>query len=368
MIIGSNRQQVVVGMSGGVDSAVAAYMLKEAGFDVMGLFMKNWEEDDDPEYCSAEEDLGYAEAVCKILSIPLRTINFSHEYWERVFANFLSEHQAGRTPNPDILCNKEIKFKEFLEFANSLGADYIATGHYVRKSKVGRKQALLKGVDGTKDQSYFLYTLQQNALNRSLFPLGDHLKESVRSMAKDLGFPNYDRKDSTGICFIGERKFKQFLSVYLPPKPGEIRSLDEDEIVGKHDGLMYYTIGQRQGLGIGGEGEPWYVADKDISRKVLYVVQGRNHPYLLRSHVHANQVYWVNETPPRLPYRCAAKIRYRQKEQPCTLTRVGDNTAKIEFDEPQWAVTPGQSIVLYDNDVCMGGGIIYNALEPENDQ
>jgi tRNA-uridine 2-sulfurtransferase len=351
-------------MSGGVDSSVAAYLLKESGYDVIGLFMKNWEEDDEAEYCAAEEDLAYANGVCKLLSIPLRTINFSHEYWERVFSNFLSEHQAGRTPNPDILCNKEIKFKEFLEFANTLGADFIATGHYVRRGQQNRKYTLLSGIDNNKDQSYFLYTLQQNALKRSLFPLGDYLKEDIRQIASDLSFPNHDRKDSTGICFIGERKFKQFLSVYLPPKPGEIRNLEDDEVIGKHDGLMYYTIGQRQGLGIGGSGEAWYVADKDLSRKILYVVQGRNDPYLLRSHIYANQVHWVAELPPRLPYACQAKIRYRQDSQSCTLSRVGSGTLKVEFDQPQWAATPGQSIVLYDYDKCLGGGVIVNAMEP----
>jgi len=359
------RKRVVVGMSGGVDSSVAAYRLKEAGYEVIGLFMKNWEEDDEQNYCAAEEDLSYAESVCKTLSIPLRTINFSHEYWERVFSNFLSEHQAGRTPNPDVLCNKEIKFKEFMDYANSLGADMIATGHYVRKGFNGRRHTLLKAVDSNKDQSYFLYTLQQNALRRSLFPLGDFLKDDVRRMAQELGFPNHNRKDSTGICFIGERKFKQFLSVYLPPKPGEIRTLEDDDVVGKHDGLMYYTIGQRQGLGIGGAGDAWYVADKDLSRKVLYVVQGRDDPYLYRSHVYANQMHWISETPLRVPYPCRAKIRYRQEEQPCTLSRASETTAKIEFHDPQWAVTPGQSIVLYDDDHCLGGGIIVNAVDPE---
>ena len=352
-------------MSGGVDSSVAAHLLVESGYEVVGLFMKNWEEDDEEEYCAAAEDLSFAEEVCEKLSISLRTINFSHEYWERVFSNFLSEHQAGRTPNPDVLCNKEIKFKEFLEFADSLGADHIATGHYVRKGVRGQSETLLKGVDGTKDQSYFLYTLQQKALTRSLFPLGDYAKDDIRGMALELGFSNHDRRDSTGICFIGERKFRQFLSVYLPPRPGEIRVLDDDEVIGKHEGLMYYTIGQRQGLGIGGSGDAWYVADKDLSRRILYVVQGRNHPYLLRSHVYANRVSWVLEMPPKVPYRCTARIRYRQEDQPCVLTRVGIDTAKIEFDDPQWAVTPGQSVVLYDQEVCLGGGIIENALEPE---
>ncbi|GJL82878.1 MAG: tRNA-specific 2-thiouridylase MnmA [marine bacterium B5-7] len=365
----TSKPRVVVGISGGVDSSVAAHLLKESGYEVIGLFMKNWEEDDEQEYCAAAEDMVYAEEVCDTLKIPLRTINFSHEYWERVFSNFLSEHQAGRTPNPDVLCNKEIKFKEFLDYADSLGADYIATGHYVRRAVSGRNIQLLKGVDSNKDQSYFLYTLQQRALRRSLFPLGEHNKEDIRKIAADLGLSNHDRKDSTGICFIGERKFRQFLSVYLPPKPGEIRTLDDDEVIGKHEGLMYYTIGQRQGLGIGGtggSGDAWYVADKDLSRKVLYVVQGREHPYLLRSHVYAGQVSWITELPPRIPYRCTARIRYRQQDQAGIVTRVGSNSAKVEFDEPQWAVTPGQSIVIYDQDVCLGGGIIENALEPED--
>ncbi len=361
----ATKPRVVVGMSGGVDSSVSAHLLKEAGYEVIGLFMKNWEEDDEAEYCAAAEDLAFAEQVCEKLSISLRTINFSHEYWERVFSNFLSEHQAGRTPNPDVLCNKEIKFKEFLEFADSLGADYIATGHYVRKQARERDEVLLKGADPGKDQSYFLYTLDQDALKRSLFPLGDYLKEDVRRIARDLGFSNHDRRDSTGICFIGERKFRQFLAVYLPPKPGEIRVLDDDEVIGRHEGLMYYTIGQRQGLGIGGSGDAWYVADKDLSRRILYVVQGRNHPYLLRSQVYASRVSWISGMPPRVPFRCTAKIRYRQEDQPCRLSRVGVDTAKIEFDDPQWAVTPGQSIVLYDGEICLGGGIIENAMEAE---
>jgi tRNA-specific 2-thiouridylase len=360
------RTRVVVGMSGGVDSSVAAYLLKEAGYEVIALYMKNWEEDDEEEFCSAAEDLAYAEEVCKKLSITLRTINFSHEYWERVFSHFLSEHQAGRTPNPDVLCNKEIKFKEFLEFADSLGADFIATGHYVRRGENGPLATLMKGIDAAKDQSYFLYTLNQNAVRRSLFPLGDYHKDEVRKLALDLGFPNHDRRDSTGICFIGERKFRQFLSVYLPPKPGEIRVLDDEEVLGQHEGLMYYTIGQRQGLGIGGSGDAWYVADKDMSRRILYVVQGRDHPYLLRSHVYASHISWVSELPPRVPYQCSAKIRYRQEDQPCELTRVGIDTAKVEFVSPQWAVTPGQSIVIYDDDVCLGGGIIETALEPND--
>ncbi len=352
-------------MSGGVDSSVAAHLLKEAGHEVTGLFMKNWEEDDEDDYCAAAEDLAMAEAVCKKLGIELRTINFSHEYWERVFSNFLSEYEAGRTPNPDVLCNREIKFKEFLDFADSLGADLIATGHYVRKDNRDGEPVLLKGVDPGKDQSYFLYALTRRSLARSLFPIGDLTKDEVRKLARELGLPNYDRRDSTGICFIGERKFREFLSTYLPPKPGEIRVLDDDEVIGRHDGLMYYTIGQRQGLGIGGSGDAWYVADKDMERKVLYVVQGRDHPYLLRSHVYASRVTWIGELPPRLPFRCSGKIRYRQEDQPCTLTRVGTSTAKLEFDDPQWAVTPGQSIVLYDGDVCLGGGIIETAFNPE---
>ena len=359
----NDGRRVVVGMSGGVDSSVAAYLLKDAGYEVTGLFMKNWEEDDEDGHCAAEQDLAHAAAVCERLSIPLRTINFSHEYWERVFSNFLEEHRVGRTPNPDVLCNKEIKFKEFLEFADTLGADLIATGHYVRKRYGDRKYMLLKGIDPLKDQSYFLYTLNQGALRRSLFPLGDRRKEETRRLARELGFPNHDRKDSTGICFIGERKFRAFLATYLPPKPGEIHDLNNGEVVGRHEGLMYYTIGQRQGLGIGGGGGPWYVADKDLARDVLYVVQGRNDPYLLRSRIYARQAYWVTENPPRVPFRCLAKIRYRQEEQPCTISRVGDDTVKVEFDQPQWAVTPGQSVVFYDEGRCMGGAII--AIAPE---
>jgi tRNA-specific 2-thiouridylase len=353
-------RRIVVGISGGVDSSVAAWLLHKAGHEVIGLFMKNWEEDDDEERCGAADDLAMAQSVCDRIGVELRTINFSHEYWENVFTGFLDEYQRGRTPNPDVLCNREIKFKEFLEFSGRLGADAIATGHYCRADRPQQRYRLLKGTDPRKDQSYFLYTLGQTQLARVVFPLGGMTKRRVRELAAELGFPNADRKDSTGICFIGERRFKQFLKVYLPPRPGDIRTLD-DEVVGHHDGLMYYTIGQRQGLGIGGDGEAWYVADKDLSRRVLYVVQGRDHPYLLRRVVEASNLTWVAGQPPRVPLRCHARIRYRQDDQPCTITRLASDFIRVEFDRPQWAVTPGQSIVLYDDDVCLGGGMIDEA-------
>jgi tRNA-specific 2-thiouridylase len=347
-------------MSGGVDSSVAAALLLEQGYDVHGLFMKNWEEDDDAEYCAAAEDLNDAEQVCRTLSVELSTVNFSHEYWERVFQQSLDEHRAGRTPNPDVLCNKEIKFKEFLEHAEKLGAQYIATGHYARIAKVDDQFRLLKGVDTDKDQTYFLYTLQQNVLSRTLFPLGDLNKSEVRQRAQELGFANFDKKDSTGICFIGERKFKTFLSQYLPAQPGEIRDLDE-EVVGKHDGLMYYTIGQRHGLGIGGEGEAWYVARKDLAHNLLYVVQGHDHPVLFSQYVFVHDLHWVNGNPPSTEFKCRAKSRYRQADQECTVEILNNNQTFVSFDREQRAVTPGQSMVFYDGDVCLGGGVIERA-------
>lgn len=348
---------VIVGMSGGVDSSVAAAKLIEQGHKVTGLFMKNWEEDDDSEYCSAAEDLADAQTVCEILGIELKTINFSHEYWTRVFQLFLEEYRNGRTPNPDIVCNKEIKFKEFLNWAIHLGADFIATGHYARLEKQNRYYMLRKARDNDKDQSYFLHTLDQEALRYANFPIGEMRKKQVREQAETLGLPIHDKKDSTGICFIGERRFSDFLGRFLPGQPGQIKSL-EGETIGQHHGAYYYTIGQRQGLGIGGDGDPWYVVEKDVKRNIVYAVQGHNHSALMKKNVIAEQMHWVTGLPPVLPTICKAKTRYRQEEQNCIISMIGPNYTRIEFDKAQWAITPGQSIVFYHDDVCIGGGII----------
>ena len=353
---------VVVGMSGGVDSSVAAAKLLEDGHKVTGLFMKNWEEDDDEEYCAAAEDLADAEDVCRQLGIALRTINFSHEYWTRVFRVFLDEYRNGRTPNPDVVCNKEIKFKEFLDWALRLGADYIATGHYARRECVDRRYLLRKGRDRRKDQSYFLHTLGQDALRLSSFPVGGMRKEQVRQAARELGLSTHDKKDSTGICFIGERRFDDFLSRFLPAQKGDIKT-PEGETVGAHRGAFYYTIGQRRGLGIGGEGEPWYVAGKDIARNIVYAVQGHDHPALMKRVVLAENLHWITETPPATPSRHTAKTRYRQADQNCVITKIERDSSRIEFEQPQWAVTPGQSIVFYKEDICIGGGVIRLALD-----
>ncbi len=353
------RPKVIVGLSGGVDSAVAALLLLEQGYRVEGLFMKNWEEDDAGGQCAAADDYRMARAVCEHLGIGLHAANFSAEYWERVFARFLAEHRAGRTPNPDVLCNKEIKFKTFLEHALRLGADYIATGHYARIEPHATGYRLLKGKDGAKDQSYFLYALGQEALARALFPLGRLAKREVRALARAAGLPNHDRHDSTGICFIGERDFKDFLARFLPARPGEIRALDDGRPLGRHDGLMYYTLGQRHGLGLGGAGAPWYVAEKDLARNVLYVVQGHDHPALLSRELIAGEVHWIAGTPPPLPLACRAKVRYRQAEQPCVVEPAGGRgRLRVRFATPQWAVTPGQSVVFYDGELCLGGAVI----------
>lgn len=356
------KKHVIVGMSGGVDSSVAALRLLEQGHRVEGLFMKNWEEDDDAEYCAASIDLADARAVCEKLHIPLHTVNFSAEYWDRVFRYFLDEYAAGRTPNPDILCNKEIKFRAFLEHARGLGADGIATGHYaaVHKNEAGQFQ-LLKGRDENKDQSYFLYTLQQDQLAHSQFPLGEMEKSAVRQLALQHGLATHDKKDSTGICFIGERRFKDFLARYLPASPGEMRT-PEGELLGTHDGLMYYTLGQRQGLGLGGRKEhgeaPWYVVGKDMAQNILLVAQGHDHPLLFSTGLLAGQLHWVAGQPPALPHACRAKIRYRQADQDCTLQMISDTQCRVQFACRQRAVTPGQSVVFYDGPICLGGGII----------
>ena len=347
-------------MSGGVDSSVAAVKLLESGKKVTGLYMKNWEEDDHQEYCAAAEDLADAEEVCQQLGIELRTINFSHEYWTRVFQLFLEEYRNGRTPNPDVVCNKEIKFKEFLDWAMHLGADYIATGHYAQLERRDRRCFLRKGRDQNKDQSYFLHTLGQDALRLSSFPIGGMRKTQVRKIARQLGLPTHDKKDSTGICFIGERRFADFLGRFLPARKGALKTL-QGETVGQHQGAFYYTIGQRRGLGVGGRGEAWYVADKDIARNIVYVVQGHDHPALLKRVVLAEDLHWVAEVPPPVPTRCVAKTRYRQDDQNCVIASIQSNGSRIEFEQPQWAVTPGQSVVFYQGDICIGGGVIRSA-------
>lgn len=353
--------RVVVGLSGGVDSAVCAQLLLEQGHDVEALFMKNWEEDDDKEYCAATVDLRDAQQVADTLGIHLHTVNFATEYWDRVFELFLTEYRAGRTPNPDILCNKEIKFRAFLEHAHDLGADAIATGHYVRSDYKDGYHRLLKGKDNNKDQSYFLYTLGQQQLGASLFPLGEMEKSEVREIAKASGFDNHAKKDSTGICFIGERRFKDFLERFIPAQPGEIINSD-GEIIGEHSGLMFYTLGQRKGIGIGGRAdsadEAWYVVNKDMKNNRLIVGQGGNHPLLLSSWLTMGQAHWTRRIDPQLPLQCRAKVRYRQTDQACTISRHENGLWHIEFEQAQRAVTPGQSIVFYQDDECLGGGII----------
>jgi len=365
-----SKQKVVVGMSGGVDSSVTAWLLKEQGYDVVGLFMKNWEDDDDSEYCSTREDWIDVVSVADLIGIDVEAVNFAAEYKDRVFAEFLREYSAGRTPNPDVLCNAEIKFKAFLDHAMSLGAETIATGHYARvrqnPERDGRFE-LLKAFDHTKDQSYFLHRLNQAQLSRTMFPLGDMPKTRVREIAEQIGLPNAKKKDSTGICFIGERPFRDFLNRYLPTKPGPMKTPD-GRVVGEHIGLAFYTFGQRKGIGLGGSkdgsGEPWFVAGKDIASNTLYVVQGHDHPWLLSHVLRAGNVSWVAGEPPADGHACAAKTRYRQADARCTFhTASADGAGPFElrFDDAQWAVTPGQSAVLYDGDVCLGGGIIEHA-------
>jgi tRNA-specific 2-thiouridylase len=352
--------KIVVGLSGGVDSAVAALLLARAGHEVVGLFMKNWEDDDDDEYCSTREDLVDAVSAAERIGIEVEAVNFAAEYRERVFASFLAEYRAGRTPNPDVLCNAEIKFKAFLDHAMALGAERIATGHYARVAECDGRFELLKGVDPGKDQSYFLHRLTQAQLARTLFPVGELHKSEVRRIAREAGLANHAKRDSTGICFIGERPFREFLSRYLPREPGPIET-PEGVRVGEHEGLMYYTLGQRQGLGIGGRrdaaAEPWYVAAKDRARNALVAVQGRDHPLLQQRRLRAEDASWIAGVPPA-PGEAAAKTRYRQADAACVLTLDGARAFELEFATPQWAVTPGQSAVLYRGDVCLGGGVI----------
>lgn len=363
--INNSETLVIVGLSGGVDSSVAALLLLQQGYKVEGLFMKNWEEDDGSEYCTAKQDLADAQAVCDHIGIKLHAANFAAEYWDNVFEHFLEEYKLGRTPNPDILCNKEIKFKAFLNYAKVLGADYIATGHYARLSNEQEHTWLLRGLDTNKDQSYFLHAVPESQLRQVIFPIGELEKPHVRDIAKKAGLKTHGKKDSTGICFIGERRFTDFLKTYLPTQPGDILTEDGQK-VGVHNGLMYHTIGQRQGLGIGGNKQydeaPWYVAQKNLKNNELIVVQGNNHPLLFTNSLLLESIEWINATAaPKLPYTCTAKIRYRQSDRACKIMQLNNGQIKVDFPTPQRAVTPGQSAVFYDGEKCLGGGIITQA-------
>jgi tRNA-specific 2-thiouridylase len=363
----ASKQRVVVGLSGGVDSAVSAWLLKQQGYEVIGIFMKNWEDDDDSEYCSSNIDFVDAAAVADVIGIEIEHVNFAADYKDRVFAEFLREYQGGRTPNPDILCNAEIKFKAFLDHAMRLGAEKIATGHYARVRETQGAFELLKGLDPGKDQSYFLHRLNQAQLSKTLFPVGELHKSEVRRLATEIGLPNARKKDSTGICFIGERPFREFLNRYIAQAPGPIKD-ERGRVLGRHVGLSFYTLGQRQGLGIGGvkekgaqrgggEHAPWFVARKDLQNNTLYVVQGHDHPWLLSHQVSVDDLSWVAGQPPS-PGTLAAKTRYRQTDAPCDLQYPAPQTLALHFPDAQWAVTPGQSAVLYQGDVCLGGGVI----------
>ena len=361
----SSQSKVIVGMSGGVDSSVAAYLLQQSGYQVEGLFMKNWEQDDTQTYCAAAQDLADAQMVCDKLGIPLHTVNFSEQYWQKVFTHFLAEYQSGRTPNPDILCNKEIKFKAFLDHALNLGADYIATGHYAKVQKHNAIGLLYKAKDRDKDQTYFLHAVNPTALAKTLFPIGDYLKSEVRAIALQQDLVTHAKKDSTGICFIGEKRFKSFLNEYLLAQPGDIVDTFGQRI-GQHDGLMFYTIGQRQGLNIGGikntDQAPWYVVGKNLAANQLMVAQNQNHPMLYAQGLQCGLIDWLVPEPPELPYTCYAKIRYRQHEQPCLVSPLQNDHHLVLFSSPQRAVTPGQSIVFYQQNQCIGGAVIENSI------
>lgn len=356
------NKKVIIGMSGGVDSSVAAWLLKEQGYQVEGLFMKNWEQDDTENFCPAAQDLADAQAVCNQLDIPLHSINFSEQYWDRVFTHFLSEYQKGRTPNPDVLCNKEIKFNAFLNHALSMGADFIATGHYAKNKIEGDYGFLYKAKDRDKDQTYFLHAVEPRALAKTLFPVGEYTKPQIRAFAKELGLVTQAKKDSTGICFIGERRFKSFLNEFILAQPGEIKDT-RGTVLGSHDGLMFYTLGQRQGLGIGGmqnsNDEPWYVVDKDVPTNTLYVAQGTQHPMLYSQGLICSPIHWLSKTAPdQLPLTCYAKTRYRQEDQACMISPLDNNQHYVMFSSLQRAVTPGQYVVFYDKNQCLGGATI----------
>ncbi|WHX48021.1 tRNA 2-thiouridine(34) synthase MnmA [Paenibacillus woosongensis] len=361
---GSNSEtRIVVGMSGGVDSSVTALLLKQQGYDVIGIFMKNWDDTDEFGRCTAEEDAEDVRRVCEQIDIPYYTVNFEKEYYDKVFAYFLEEYKRGRTPNPDVMCNREIKFGEFLNKAMDLGADYVATGHYARVVQEHDGQyKLLRGVDSNKDQTYFLNALNQAQLAKAMFPIGHLPKPEVRRIAEEAGLYTAKKKDSTGVCFIGERNFREFLSQYLPAQSGDMVDIVTGEVKGRHDGLMYYTLGQRQGLGIGGSGsgEPWFVAEKDLQNNILYVVQGDKHPSLYSTGLVASGVNWIAgaDKLPDKPFKCVAKFRYRQQDQGVTLIPREDGTMFVAFDQPQKAITPGQAVVFYDGDECLGGGTI----------
>lgn len=363
MVKNSKNTRVVVGMSGGVDSSVAALLLKQQGYDVIGIFMKNWDDTDEEGHCTADMDYQYVRRVSDQIGIPYYTVNFEKEYWDRVFTYFLSEYSCGRTPNPDVMCNKEIKFKAFLEKALALDADYMATGHYAQirvlseKNSNSHKYQLIRGVDRNKDQTYFLYTLGQGQLKRTMFPIGHLTKKEVRQLAKQHGLVTAGKKDSTGICFIGEKDFKNFLSNYLPAQPGKMINIDDNSVLGQHDGLMYYTLGQRKGLGIGGQGEPWFVVDKDIEQNILYVAQGHDHPALYSQGLIAKEPFWVGGKSPNHVFSCTAKFRYRQVDQTVNVL-VEQDSCRVMFAKPQRAITPGQAVVFYQGEICLGGATI----------
>ncbi|WDF51994.1 tRNA 2-thiouridine(34) synthase MnmA [Paenibacillus sp. KACC 21273] len=354
--------RVVVGMSGGVDSSVTALLLKQQGYDVIGIFMKNWDDTDEFGHCTAEEDSEDVRRVCEQIGIPYYTVNFEKEYFDKVFTYFLDEYKRGRTPNPDVMCNREIKFGEFLNKAMDLGADYVATGHYARVVEKDGVFQLLRGIDNGKDQTYFLNALNQKQLSKTMFPIGHLPKPEVRRIAEEAGLYTAKKKDSTGVCFIGERNFREFLSGYLPAKSGKMVDIATGEVKGDHDGLMYYTLGQRQGLGIGGSGNgnPWFVADKDLEQNILYVVQGDQHPSLYSTGLVASVMNWIDgsEHAPGTTLHCVAKFRYRQPDQGVTLTWQAEGNVHVQFDEPQKAITPGQAVVFYDGELCLGGGTI----------
>lgn len=354
--------RVVIGMSGGVDSSVAALLLKEQCYDVVGIFMKNWDDTDEFGVCTATEDFEDVIRVANQLEIPYYAVNFEKEYWDKVFRYFLDEYKAGRTPNPDVMCNKEIKFKAFLDHALALGADYVATGHYAQVREINGRYEMLRGVDSNKDQTYFLNQLSEDVLKKVMFPLGHLPKKEVREIAKEHNLATATKKDSTGICFIGERNFKEFLSEYLPATSGEMQTMTGEK-KGMHDGLMYYTLGQRQGLGIGGPGDPWFVVGKNLKDNILYVEQGYHNDYLYSNALIATDLNWIQRDDVEESFTCTAKFRYRQEDSPVKVTQISEDQVKVEFLEPQRAITPGQAVVFYKGDVCLGGGTIDEVIK-----